>query len=183
MTPCLFSATHWYMPASDSVSADTDRTPSSTRILSCEETRLKESNYWCGLKGSFCLTQRTSTELDAHSIGSEGLSISVDQIRIMWRSMKQPEDKTHFSFYDDGIVRCCPQNLSQSVSTWRSRKSNKNKKHTEIWVKKKKKLGLINENWIVFFLCLFPRLSNIIQILLIDECVVGCKYMAWGNNI
>lgn len=37
MTPCLFSATHWYMPASDRVSADTDRTPSSTWILSCEE--------------------------------------------------------------------------------------------------------------------------------------------------
>lgn len=37
MTPCLFSATHWYMPASERVSADTDRTPSSTRILSCEE--------------------------------------------------------------------------------------------------------------------------------------------------
>lgn len=37
MTPCLFSATHWYMPASDSVSSDTDKAPSSTWILSCEE--------------------------------------------------------------------------------------------------------------------------------------------------
>lgn len=37
MTPCLFSATHWYMPASASVSADMDSDPSSTWILSCEE--------------------------------------------------------------------------------------------------------------------------------------------------
>ena len=43
MTPCLFSATHWYMPASDSVSADTDKTASSTWILSCEERGWKKA--------------------------------------------------------------------------------------------------------------------------------------------
>lgn len=45
MTPCLFSATHWYMPASDNVNTDTDRTPSSTWILSCEKQ--DEQSHHC----------------------------------------------------------------------------------------------------------------------------------------
>lgn len=53
MTPCLFSATHWYMPASASVSVDTDSTPSSTWILSCEEKGGEVADYCSKREGSF----------------------------------------------------------------------------------------------------------------------------------
>lgn len=53
MTPCLFSAAHWYMPASASVSVDTDSTPSSTWILSCEEKGGKVADYCSKREGSF----------------------------------------------------------------------------------------------------------------------------------
>lgn len=82
MTPCLFSATHWYMPASESASAGTDSTPSSTVILSCERERMKESNYGSRFKGGFA--QAALTELTEQSITAGGSGRNEPEHKILF---------------------------------------------------------------------------------------------------
>lgn len=100
MTPCLFSATHWYMPASDSVSTDTDRTPSSTRILSCVEKK-GEAKAIIGrdLKVAFALLSAALAKLNEHSIESEALSIGVDHNRDYVAEKKSVRGQKHIFLF------------------------------------------------------------------------------------
>lgn len=44
MTPCLFSATHWYMPSSDRFTASMESAPSASCILSCTNTTQRDAS-------------------------------------------------------------------------------------------------------------------------------------------
>ena len=107
ITPCLFSATHWYMPASDSVSADTDSTPSSTWILSCEEQDEK-SNYFSSHKGSCCFAEPHTVDLEA---------LSMDLMLLQW--MSQWEEKSHFCFLNKLVLAIRKAIFKASCRQWK----------------------------------------------------------------